>query len=334
MSLFIDVKYVSLVSPKLERLTKKSEYLWNTRCQICGDSSKNKLKARGYIYRRKSDLFYTCHNCGASMSFGNFLKIIDNSLYRQYQLERFKNESGGNVSKPDFSSFAKQPIFNKKTKIDLPTIEKLSDTHSAKMFVAKRKIPKNRWKDLYYANDFQHFVKSILPEYDKDLMPEEPRLIIPFYDEKKVLLGFQGRALSNSKVRYITVKLADDNQKVYGLDRLDKTKPVYVVEGPIDSMFLDNAIAAMDASLQSVILSVGANDYVFVFDNEPRNREVCKHMKKVIDLGYKICIWPKNVQQKDINDMVLAGHSVQNIIDSNTFTNHRAMLEFATWKKI
>lgn len=334
MSLLIDTKFVSLVSSKLERFQRKSQYLWNFRCPVCGDSHKNKMKARGYIYRQKSNLFFTCHNCGTSISFGNFLKSIDKSLYREYQMERFKNESSGNVAKPDFSLAATKPLFDKKPKIDLPTIESLADDHSAKMFVAKRKIPKDRWNDLFYANDFQHFVKTLIPDYEKTLIAEEPRIIIPFYDENKVLLGFQGRALSNTSIRYITVKLTEDSQKVYGLDRLDKTKRIYVVEGPIDSMFLNNAIAAMDASLYSVVLSLGNYDYVFVFDNEPRNAEVCKQMKKTIDMGKNICIWPKNISEKDVNDMVLAGHSVQSIIDTNTFNNHRAMLEFAAWKKV
>ena len=334
MSLYIDTKFVSLLAPKLERYTRKSEYLWNIRCPICGDSHKNKFKARGYIYRRKSDLFYTCHNCGSSLSFGNFLKTIDNSLYRQYQMERYKNESHGNVTKPDFSELKKKPDFSKKLRIDLPSIEDLNDDHSAKLFVSKRKIPKDRWIDLYYANDFQQFVKTIFPEYDKKLIPEEPRIIIPFYDENKNLLGFQGRALSKSKVRYITIKLSEDNLKIYGLERLDRTKKVYVCEGPIDSMFIDNCVAAMDATLYNVSLALGQLDYVFLYDNEPRNKDVCKHMKRTIELGKNICIWPKNIQEKDINDMVLAGHSVQNIIDSNTFKDHRAMLEFTTWKKV
>jgi hypothetical protein len=249
-------------------------------------------------------------------------------------MERYKNESHGNVPKPDFSELKKKPDFSKKLRIDLPSIEDLNVDHSAKLFVSKRKIPKDRWIDLYYANDFQQFVKTIFPEYDKKLIPEEPRIIIPFYDENKNLLGFQGRALSKSKVRYITIKLSEDNLKIYGLERLDKTKKVYVCEGPIDSMFIDNCVAAMDATLYNVSLALGQLDYVFLYDNEPRNKDVCKHMKRTIELGKNICIWPKNIQEKDINDMVLAGHSVQSIIDSNTFKDHRAMLEFTTWKKV
>ena len=335
MSLYIDKKYISLLAPKLDKFRQKSEYLWNFRCPVCGDSQKNKLKMRGYIYRRKSDLFFTCHNCGTGHSFGNLLKMVDRSLYSQYQMERFKNESAGNTAKPDFSMLMEKPVFNTQKKINLPTIESLPITHAGRAYVKDRFIPKERWVDLYYAEDFDLFVKDIFPEYDKKLYAE-PRLVIPFYDEKNILLGFQGRALVNSKVKYITIKLSDDNLKVYGLDRVDKTKKIYVVEGPIDSMFLQNSLAMMDASLYNVISTVGNYDYTFVFDNEPRNKDVCKHMQKAITMGKSVCIWPKHIAAKDINEMILKGTSpamIQGIIDSNTFSLLKAQLEFGSWSK-
>jgi hypothetical protein len=261
--------------------------------------------------------------------------MVDRSLYSQYQMERFKNESAGNTAKPDFSMVMEKPVFNIQKKINLPTIESLPITHAARGYVKDRFIPKERWSDLYYAEDFDLFVKDIFPEYDKKLYAE-PRLVIPFYDEKNILLGFQGRALVNSKVKYITIKLSDDNLKVYGLDRVDKTKKIYVVEGPIDSMFLQNSLAMMDASLYNVISTVGNYDYTFVFDNEPRNKDVCKHMQKTIAMGKSVCIWPKHLDMKDINEMILRGYSpavIQGVIDSNTFSLLKAQLEFGSWSK-
>lgn len=337
MTLYIDRKYVSLVSNKLEKFSQKSDYLWNFRCPICGDSSKNKLKMRGYIYRRKNDLYFSCHNCGASHTFGTLLKLTDRSLYNSYQLECYSDgNTKKNLKKPDFSFAKTKTVFDKKVKINLPSIEDLTDTHAAKGYVKDRKIPKEYYSQLYYAENFHDFVKEILPSYDKVLY-NEPRLVIPFYDEEQNLIGFQGRDLLKSKIKYITIKLSDDNKKVYGLDKIDKTKRIYVVEGPIDSMFMHNSLAMMDASLLSVFPSVGNHDYVFVYDNEPRNKDIIKHMQKTIDLGKNICIWPSHVQKKDINEMVCSGLSptaIQSIIDTNTFDNHRAMLEFATWKKV
>ena len=341
MSLYIDKKFVSLVSPKLERFKQKSEYLWSFRCPICGDSHKNKLKTRGYFYRRKSDLFFQCHNCGTSMSFGNFLKTVDRSLYREYQLERYKNESAGNTAKPDFSWAKTKPVFASKTdtqesKINLPTIDSLKEDHVAKQYLLKRKIPRGHLKHIYYAENFKSFVLELLPDYEKTLYDEQ-RIVFPFYDQDKKLLGFQGRAVGESKVKYITVKMDDDFTKIYGLDRVDLTKRIYVVEGPIDSLFLQNSLATMDASLSNINLSLGHYDYVFIHDNERRNSAIVKQMSKTIDLEKNIFIWPKNIDAKDINDWIMTGTTpseILSIIDTNTFSGLRARLEFEQWKKV
>lgn len=340
MSVYIDKKYVSLISRRLDRFTQKSDYLWNFRCPICGDSQKNKLKSRGYIYRRKSDLCYSCHNCGVSISFGNFLKSLDRPLYDEYIMERFKEETGGNVAKPDFShvktNASIRDRLTKKTVINLPTIESLPEEHEAKQYLLNRKVPRKTFSELYYASDFKEFVVENIPNYEKKLVEKEKRIVIPFLDENNILLGWQGRALDKNAIRYITVKLNDENKKAFGLNRVDYGKTIYVVEGPLDSLFLENSIAVMDASLYNVTTIVGEGNYVLVFDNEPRNAEVCKHIAKAIDMGYKVCIWPKSISEKDINDMVLAGmlaSEIQAIIDKHTYDGLMAKLEFETWRK-
>jgi hypothetical protein len=271
-----------------------------------------------------------------NISFGNFIKTIDRSLYSQYQLERFKNETSGNVAKPDFSSVKGLPVFEKKVEIKLPTIESLPDNHAAKGYVKDRHIPKEKWSSLYYTEDFQMFVNEIMPDYDKHLYAE-PRLVIPFYDEKNILLGFQGRAFVKSKVKYITIKLSDDNKKVYGLNTIDKSKKVYVVEGPIDSLFLQNSLAMMDASLYNVISSVGNLDYTFIYDNEPRNKDVVKHMQKTIDL-VKISVsgnsFAKLQRYKRDGVEGFPRSVLQGIIDRNTYNGLKAKLEFMKWNKI
>lgn len=336
MSLYIDKKYVMLLAPKLERFKQKSEFLWSFRCNICGDSHKNKLKTRGYFYRRKSDLFFQCHNCGTSMSIGNFLKTVDRSLYREYQLERYKNESTSNVAKPDFSWAKTKPVFNTSQKINLPTIDSLKEDHVAKQYLLKRKIPREHLKHIYYAENFKTFVLELLPDYEKTLY-DESRIVFPFYDQDKKLLGFQGRALNDSKVKYITVKMDDDFQKIYGLDRVDLTKRIYVVEGIIDSMFLQNSIAVMDASLHKIRSILGDYDYILIPDRDIRNREVMKNVAKMIEMKYNVCLLPNNLSGKDINDIIMSGATpseIQSIIDRNTFNDLRAKLEFEQWKKV
>lgn len=335
MSVFIDKKYLLFVSSRLPQFKQKSPDLYNFRCTFCGDSKKNKLKARGYVYRRKSDMFYTCHNCGLSTSFGKFLKTVDPTLYQEYQLERYKNESSGNTKQPDFSLAKTKPVFHKT--INLPSIDSLSENHPAKIFLSKRKIPSEKNKNIFYAQDFAAFIDEILPENDKNLQKNDERIVIPFYDEKNILQGVQGRTISNSSIRYITITLGEESKKVYGLNTVDLSKKIYVVEGPLDSLFLQNSIAVMDASLYRVMPLVGSYDYVFIWDNEPRNKEIVKHMKKAIDMDCNVCVWPNNIESKDINDMILDGYSpseIQSIIDRNTFSDLRAKLEYEQWKKI
>ena len=330
MSVYIDRKFLLQVSPKLLRFTQKKTDLYNFRCPFCGDSQKNKLKARGFIYRKKNDYFYSCHNCHVGHTFYNFLKFIDANLVREYSLERYKDGETGNHNyiKPTFD--IPKPIF--KQKIDLENIDSLPDNHFAKQYVANRQIPKDRWTELYFAPDFKLFVESC--DIDKDLKENDPRLIIPFYNAKKDLIGFQGRALSESKIRYITIKIDENAPKIFGLDRL-KSGTTYVVEGPIDSMFIDNALATADANLSSI--EIDNQDLVLVYDNEPRNKDIVKQISKAIKEQFQVVIWPATIESKDINEMILSGLTKQqlmSIIKENTYSGLRAEMELNNWHKI
>lgn len=337
MSVFIDRSFLLQVSPKLQRFTKKKDDLYNFRCPLCGDSQKNKLKARGYIHRKQNDYFYMCHNCGVSTTFYNFLKQVDPNLLQEYQLERYKNGETGNNNypKPEFEEFkTERPTFKKA--LELPTIESLPEAHFAKNYVQQRRIPETLYSQLYYAEDFAAFIQSLGIEKE-GLHQNDKRLVIPFYDKEKNLLAVQGRSLGESKLRYITLKLHDDNKKVYGLDRIDTDKLVYVVEGPIDSMFLENAVATADSNLESITDVLDKSKVVLIFDNEPRNKEIVNKIHHAIDNHFNVVIWPEMVEAKDINDMILDGFSpdeIQEFIDKNTFVNLRAMMEFVNWKKI
>ena len=337
MSVFIDRSFLLQVSPKLQRFTRKKDDLYNFRCPLCGDSHKNKTKSRGYIFRKKNDYFYMCHNCGISTTFYNFLKQIDPNLLKEYQLERYKNGETGNNNypKPDFEEFkAEKPVFKKS--LELPSIESLPEAHFAKVYVQQRRIPEALWSELYYAEDFAAFIQDLGIEKE-GLHKEDKRLVIPFYNEKKELMAVQGRSLGESKLRYITLKLHDDNKKVYGLDRIDMDELVYVVEGPIDSMFLSNAVATADSNLESIVATLDKSKVVLVFDNEPRNKEIVSKINSAIDNHFNVVIWPEFVDSKDINEMILDEFSpdeIQDIISKNTFVNLRAKMEFVNWKKI
>ena len=337
MSVFIDRSFLLRVSPKLARFSQKKEDLYNFRCPLCGDSQKNKTKARGFVFRKKNDYFYMCHNCGASTSFYNFLKQVDESLLKEYQLERYKNGETGNNNypKPDFEEYKQEtPKFKKS--LELLSIDNLPEAHFAKNYVQQRRIPQTFWSQLYYAEDFAAFIQNLGIE-NTGLKEKDNRLVIPFYDKEKNLVALQGRALGESKLRYITLKLHDDNKKIFGLDRANTESMVYVTEGPFDSMFLENAVATADSNLESASDSLDKSMITLVFDNEPRNKEIVAKMEHAIDNHYNVVIWPEFMTDKDINDMVLNGFSpdeIQDIVNKNTFVNLRAKMEFINWKKI
>ena len=335
MSVFIDRTFLLRASPKLQRFTQKKTDLYNFRCPLCGDSQKNKTKCRGFIYRKKDDYFYMCHNCSVSTTFYNFLKQVDESLLKEYQLERYRNGTErGNYTKPDFSEAKEKPVF--KERIRLESIESLPEEHFAKRYIKSRKIPVVFESQLYFAPDFKQFIETLGIEKET-LHKDDQRLVIPFYDSKKNLIAIQGRALGKSELRYITIKLDDDFDKVFGLDRINQDEMIYVVEGPIDSMFLENAVATADANLESITKLFDKSQVTLVFDNEPRNKQIVEKINLAIDNHFNVVIWPEFIDCKDINEMVLDGFSpdeIQDIISKNTFVNLRAKMEFVNWKKV
>jgi len=319
----IDSKFISLLSAKLQKFKRVKSNLYNFRCPICGDSHKNKSKTRGYLYSVKADVNYKCHNCGASMTFSSFLKQQDPILHKQYVFERFKQGTTGRatvVENPKFDFQA--PKFKKK--INLP---KASENPSADGYLTARKLDSNQF---YYAEQFKKFVNTLKPTFD-DTRYDEERIIIPLYYEKN-LIGLQGRSLGPSKVKYITVMLNDDAPKIYGLDNIRRDDPVYITEGPFDSTFIRNSIAMCGADAD--VDRWGISNPIWIYDNEPRNNEIVRRIGNTIDSGDSVVIWPSNIDDKDINDMVMSGLDVQSVIESNTYTGLAAQLKFTTWKKI
>ena len=320
---YVDSKFIGLVSSRLEKFKRVKSNLYNFRCPICGDSKKNKSKTRGYLYAVKANTNFKCHNCGASMSLNNFLKQVDPAVHKQYVLEKFKEGHTGRnfvTEEPDFKFEA--PKFKKKLKLP-----KASEDPRPAGYLTARKLNPDHF---YYAKHFKKFVNSLKQTFDDEKHDEE-RIIIPLYYEKN-LIGFQGRSLGPSKVKYITVMLDDDAPKIYGLDNIRTDAPVYVTEGPFDSTFLRNAIAMCGADAD--VSKWGISNPVWIYDNEPRNREITNRISKTIDSGQSVVIWPNGIDDKDINDMVMSGLDVQSVIESNTYSGLEAKLKFNTWKKI
>jgi hypothetical protein len=258
------------------------------------------------------------------MSFNNFLKEIDPSLQKQYALEKFKEGHAGGrnfvVEEPEFT-FTK-PEFS--TKLDLP---KCSEVEQGRIYLEKRKLDPSKF---YYAEKYVEFVNSHKKTFDSHVK-EHPRIIIPLYYEKE-LIGVQGRSVLSNSVKYITTIFYHDAPKIYGLDNIRRDAPVFVTEGPFDSTFLLNSIAMCGAD--GDVGKWGVSTPVWVYDNEPRSKEITTRISDTIDRGDNVVIWPKQIKEKDINDMVLAGHDVQSIVESNVYHGLKAKLQFNTWKRI
>ena len=329
---FIDVKYINLISSRFSKFKKVKNNLYNFRCPICGDSKKNKNKARGYLYQVKNNTNFKCHNCGVNISFNNFLKDLDTVLHKQYTFEKFKEGHTGKnfvTETPEevFKKIDSKPEFKKKIGIDLPSA---FDVNVSRAYLNARAIFDG---EFYYAKNFNEFINTIKPDtFDPAYVKYgEERVIIPLVRDGE-LIGVQGRALSSNPIKYLTIMFDEDAPKIYGLDTIRTDAPVYVTEGPFDSTFIPNSIAMCGADVD--LSGWGISNPVWIYDNEPRNTEIVRRIESAIADQQAVVIWPSNIQEKDINDMVLAGHDVKNVIQSNTYQGLQAKLKFTTWKKI
>jgi len=327
---FLDVKFIQLVSPRLTLFTRKKADLYNFRCPYCGDSQKRKNKARGYLFKIKNNFTYKCHNCGVGRSLANFLKDQDTHLYEQYIMEKFKEgKTGKGTATPSPKFDFKEPKFVKRD-TDLEKISSLNNSHPARVYLEQRGI-----EDLdyfYYCPKFKEWTNKQKKTFDT-LRQDSPRIIIPFKDKAGNLFGYQGRSLApKAKLRYITIMLDEDQPKIFGMDRVNTDEPIYIVEGPFDATFIKNSVAMAGSDVD--IRTFGWSNHIWIFDNEPRNREIVSRISKAISRGDQVVIWPKNIQQKDINDMHLAGHDVQTLVQSNVYQGLQATLKFNDWKKV
>ena len=327
---YLDVKYINLISPRLNLFTRKKADLYNFRCPYCGDSQKRRNKARGYLFKIKNNFTYKCHNCGVGRSLANFIKDQDSYLHDQYIMEKFKEgRTGKGTATPNPKLTFSAPKFNKK-RIDLEKISDLNISHPARVYLEQRGIKNLDY--FYYCPKFKEWTNKKKRTFDT-LRQDSPRIIIPFKDTEGEFFGYQGRSLApKAKIRYITIMLDEDKPKIFGLDRINTDESIYIVEGPFDSTFIKNSVAMAGSDID--IRTFGWSDHIWIFDNEPRNREIVARISKIINRGDKVVIWPKNIQQKDINDMHLAGHDVQTLVNSNVYQGLTATLKFNDWKKV
>lgn len=340
---WLDSKYAGMLSSRLRNYKRRGPELLNFSCPLCGDSERDKRKARAYIYVKQGKTLYHCHNCNRTQAFRNFLKDIDTQLYSEYSLERLKSDGAVKKQSDDLTDFVakmKRPAFLKSGPLSkLRKVSQLSADHPTKQFVVDRKIPNPYHAKLFHCPRFFEWSNEIVPEKfsDEALLYDEPRLLIPFLDKDETMHAFQGRSLdSTSKTRYITIVNDESKPKLYGLDSVDFNKKVYVFEGPIDSMFVPNSIATAGGDLTSAVNGLDKSKLVVVYDNEPRSAETRAKIEKAVINGYSVCVWPSNLEHKDVNDCVKAGLTsdfVRYIIDTHTYRDLSARAALVQWSK-
>lgn len=330
---YLETKYINLLSHKLLRFKKVSES-YNFRCPYCGDSKKSKSKARGWVFGAKDNSCrYHCHNCGISKKFEYFLKDQNINLYSEYIKEKMINRNN-TVAQP-LQQLQPEKNIQRHT-LNLKKISDLKLDHPARIYVDNRKIPKSYYDKIYYTPKFKNWVNSLIKDKFKFIQNDEPRLIIPLIDENNTFFGFQGRSFKkNDNMKYITILLDKNKPKIYGLDSVDLAKTIYVFEGPIDSFFVNNSLASAGGRIDSNLskLKIDKSKFVIVYDNEKRSKETIKKMERAIEAGYKICIWPNNIKEKDANLMHLAKKDVESVINSNIYYGLEAKLKLLEWRK-
>ena len=339
--LWLERKYLSQVVSLLDMAKWKNENTLNHRCPYCGDSAKNTYKARGYHFQVGQNFVYKCHNCGKSTSSVNFLKDHFPMIHKEYIKEWLKENGKAPIQKKmpsanEFKFTPREEVLNMK-RIDLTAVcFRANEKGVARDFLESRKIPESKIQDLWFVPQAQTL--GLLSDKYKDrVLGDDPRVVIPFFDESGELVGISGRAINDSPLRYLTMRFLDDVPLIYNIDKVDKSKTIYVTEGPIDSLFLPNAISVGGSDFKKIDDSIKENA-ILIYDNEPRNTEILKKINEVIDLGWAVCIWDdRRVSDiKDINDMVLNGLSQDEIVDiitSNTYSGLSAKVKLKEYAK-
>ena len=343
--MLLDLEYISRISVELKKFKKKTDGSFNFRCPICGDSKKDENKARAWFYKsnKHNKMTFKCYNCGAAMLFQSFLKSNFHNHYKEYLLDKFKATRTTPVRETTYKKNKKMDQFKKSYSIQkleskesyyssIKSIESLSSDHPAKAYLINRLIPREALKDLYWTDHFKAFTNSLVPgKFKEPIEVEEGRILIPLRDEFGIDFGFQGRSIDpDNTIRYMTIIVKDVGTKAYGLDKVNINKPILVVEGPFDSMLIENSIAACGSDLSNVVGDA------YMLDNEPRNKHIVKKYEKLVLENKKIVLFPEKYQGLDVNDLILKGitpKQVQDLIMNNMYSGTRAILALKKWRK-
>lgn len=342
----IDIHWLHRVSHKLDlfRRASPSTHVYECRCPVCGDSKKNSRKARCHFYEKQRSLNVHCKNCGYSHSFYTFMKDVFRNEFDEYKKDQLRQSieslkpSSGELKSKTVDQFKNDIKTSRKTNItildDCICVYDLDNDHEAKRYLKSRSLTDDMLKRLYFTNSFKTIASKLSYQELNEDFPDDARIVIPFFSEDGERIEMmQGRSLNpKSKMRYISIKSDPNVDKIFGKNEIDPTETVYCVEGPFDSLFIDNCLATCDSNLTR------AEADVYIYDNEPRNPQIVKLIEKTIEMGKFVVIWPVSPMKKlDINDMIVGGiaqKEIMQLIKENTFSGAKAKLKLLTWRKV
>lgn len=342
MSIQIDHKFALQVGHYIKGFEQSSSDSYVMRCPYCGDSKKSSTKKRGNLSVLGDSLHYHCFNCGISRSFYSFIKDNDPNLFMLYAKETYEErkltswdwkptvtkQSDEELFKSLFGEDKKKVIVKTYDYHGLVPVTNLSKTHPVNAYMESRCLSK--FKDMfYYVPKFYSWSSQWKPEFLEYVKYDHPRLILPMFDVNGVEQGFTARAFGNEQPKYIMIKTNDEGKLMFGLDRINHEKNIYVVEGPIDSLMLDNAVAVCNANLYRY-----SDGDVYISDNQPRNREIVSIMSKLVTMDKLVVVWPESWKYKDLNEAVIDGVDIQQVIDDNTFSGLQLKLKFNNWRMV
>ena len=334
---WIDEKYLLQLSSRLERFKQVGD-VFQHRCPFCGDSQKSKYKARGYHFLKENSYIYKCHNCGLCFSTGKFIEKLDFDLYKQYRRELYK-ELHGNKRRRRKLKLVEDKKENKPTSLldmILDNVKTLPEEHQAVQLLRERMIPESHWDNLYFIDDMRK-IGQLSEKYKEKLKVSESRLLIAIRDRNQKVVGLSCRSFEKeAKLRYITIKIDEDAPMIYGLERVNMNKKIYVFEGAFDSMFIKNSVAVSGSNLKMIDKYLPKENVVLIFDCQPRNKQLVKQINTAIKQNFTVSLLPET-GYKDINLMVQNGYTpdkILNMIKENSCRGVRAKMKFNQWKKI
>lgn len=333
--MYIQQMFIARLGSQLENFKQRKvrEWTWSHTCEKAHGSKRKKTRAGIFLNHEGTSFIMKCQHCGVSTSFLNFLKETSPYLYDEYRMQKYRENNPVVETAPEP---VEVPLLDINLDGLIP-VTSLKPTSSIVKFLSDRKIPTKHYKLFYVAPRFFEWASRYKPEF-KEIKNDAPRLIIPYFDLHGRVFGFTCRSFDpNDSKRYLHLRLDMTCDFVYGTERIDPTKTIYVTEGQIDSLFIDNAVAVGGANYESAFMRSIQTNCVIIPDSDwKRNKQVGNQVKKAIKFGYKVFFVPDLVEGKDVNDWVKYGMSIEDVksmIDANTKSGLQAQLEFGLLKR-